>query len=218
MWKESGDVLWVGTVLVLAGLAGCDTAPAAPAPTAESPTVAAAGAGAPATDLSGTWVLNREESERPVRPRTRPPRRAGEGPRGERPPERPGIEPPENGPREAGEGRGPRSPVGPDGRPAELRIEQTESSITFSHEGGRSVTLPTDGSVTRREGPRGTVEVRASWEDGVLAVVHGLPRGGTLTRSFALETEDRLRVTVRREHPEREASAEHTLVFDRAEE
>jgi hypothetical protein len=125
------------------------------------------------TDLSGTWVLNESQSDKPPSP----PQGQGDHP------QPPGGQPPG----EAGQDGQPHPP-GPMGPPRELTIAQTATTVTFRAGDHPLLTLKTDGSTTDLQGPDGhTAQVSARWQDGVLVVTRsGDPRGGTMTERFSL--------------------------------
>jgi len=126
-----------------------------------------------ARDLSGTWILNPDQSDRPERPAGDP------GIRGElrRPP---------------GGGAGPGGRSGPDGRAGAARefvITQTDSTVTLTDARGRALTLYPDGrDVSReivRDGETVTVRITAEWDGDRLVVARsGGLLGGTVTESF----------------------------------
>ena len=125
------------------------------------------------TNLSGTWVINESQSDKPPAP----PQGQGDHP------QPPGSQPPGD----PGQGGQPHPP-GPMGPPRELTIAQTATTVTFSDGDHPSLTLTTDGSTTDLQGPDGhTAQVSAKWQDGVLIVTRrGDPMGGILTERFSL--------------------------------
>jgi hypothetical protein len=69
-----------------------------------------------------------------------------------------------------------------------LTIAVTGGAVTFSHEGDRSHSVPTDGSAVTHQGPGGEVSVSGAWVDGTLVVTQSTPRGiGTITYSVAAD-------------------------------
>ena len=163
-----------------------------------------------ATDLSGTWVLNKDLSDHPRRPDSlhRPDsmgnpdgwrRRGGRG------------------------GHGPHSDSMGGGWPMRgpmtLVIEQTDSTVAITGPRGRTRTLYTDGRVvTHTRGDDGPeVQVTSSWNDqGQLVVVKTGPRGGTHTETFSLsDNGQQLFIDTHVVPPEREAF-DFRRVFDAA--
>lgn len=185
-------------IAVPATLMGCGDTPSASKTPLEVSTVASQ-----RPDLSGTWTLNRSESDPPPRP-------PGRGPR--------------PGDPQAGSTQGTQPPGskgrrfhGPPGRFGTLVITQDESSVTFSRGGPRSNTLQTDGTTLERQGPQArTIHVTASWQDGGLVVVRSGPRGGTFTETYALGPDrDQLWVTTQIEGERLPDPIEFRRVYDR---
>ena len=151
-------------------------------------------------NLSGTWNLNEEESDqRPVRRRRD---RGGDsqsdgGRRGQRR-------------RGSGDGSG-----GPRGANT-LVITQDASTVTFGV-GDRSRTLYTDGRVITREGERGSLELRAFWQDDALVVERTFDNGRQITQTYALsEDGQQLYVTIRIEGDRLPQPVEFRRVYDAA--
>lgn len=69
--------------------------------------------------------------------------------------------------------------------PVQLTVVVAEAAVTFSHDGDRSHTVPTDGSAITHEGPGGEVSVSGAWVNGALVVTQSTPRG-TGTTTYAL--------------------------------
>ncbi len=141
-------------------------------------------------DLSGTWILNREESERPAG-------RIGKPFAG------PGRERPGGGPHPGA--RSARS----------LTITQTDSTITIAR-GRRARTLFTDGRTVEHTLHDGVVvQLTASWVEGGLRVERVSQRG-TMRESFGLAADGlKLEQLVRIEGDRLEEPVEFRLVFDR---
>lgn len=125
------------------------------------------------TNLSGTWVINESQSDKPPAPAQ------GQGDH----PQPPGGQPPGDPDR-----GGQPHPPGPMGPPRELTIAQTATTVTFSDGDHPSLTLTTDGSTTDLQGPdERTARVSARWQDGVLIVTRsGDPMGGTMTERYTI--------------------------------
>ena len=163
-------------------------------------------------DLSGTWKVNTDASDDPreVLGNLR-----GQGPRA--------------GARGDSAGRGFRRPGGragqggPGGRLGEgqrnrgqLTITQTDETVTLSHGPRRSITLTPDGQTVSKQGRRGQAEVTAKWEGEVLVVEGSGPRGGTMTRSFALSADgQQLIVTHKMKGRTTKEPVEFRTVFDK---
>lgn len=154
-----------------------------------------------AGDLTGTWVLNKDLSDKPQRPDS------GHGF------DRPDGPPPDSGRgwrrhggppdsarwarmrdsipdslRGFGPGHGPRGMRGP----MTMTIAQTDSTVDITGPRGRTRTLYTDGRVMTPQHDRAPegVEIRAIWNtEGQLVVTHVGPKGGTRTETFALSAD-----------------------------
>ncbi len=165
--------------------------------------LAAAGEG---TGLAGTWVLNVEASEFP---RWR--HGNGEGPPEGRRGHRGG------GPDDGGApGMHHRRGQDPGG---ELVIALDESTLTFTHENGRTRSFYTDGRTETHEMRRGDgeVEVSASLDDGVLVISSVRSDGATMTRTLQVSADgQQLTVTHAMANPARGHSGVVRVVFDRA--
>lgn len=152
-----------------------------------------------ATDLSGTWVLNKDLSDAP--PHRPDSARGWHQPDGPRPDSghswRRHDGPPdsarwarrrENFPdslRGQGPGRGPRGPMS-------MTIAQTDSTVEMTGPRGRTRTLYIDGRVMTPQNDRAPegVEIRAIWNsEGQLVVTHTGPRGGTRIETFSLSAD-----------------------------
>lgn len=112
--------------------------------------------------LTGTWKLNKDQSDDP----------------------REKMQEMMGGP--GGPQRGERPPGPPEGRPGAARggtmgrMMQAAESVTIDQEGdkieiefaeGRPMTLIADGSAQEVEGPRGTIKTTSSWQGGKLVSV-----------------------------------------------
>lgn len=156
-------------------------------------------------DLTGTWELNLEESDRPLEEFRRRhgggPPGGGDGPAWRRPDLRPG---------------GPGERSGPGGPGRTLLIRQTEDAVEFSGPRARSITLYTDGRTMTHEGPRGEVRVRAHWEGDALIVEQIVEGGPVGTRTYELsEDGNRLIVTIQIEAPRLSKTLEFRRIYDR---
>lgn len=137
-------------------------------------------------NYSGSWSLNPSKSTLPSHP-------GGRGGKG--------------GPG----GRG--GPGGVSAAPGELVIAQTETTITFSHGDGKTMSLPLDGSVVKRDlGDGRSVSARAGWRDGHLVIERTNARGGTLSERFSINA-DRTELTISMTVPWGNAAV--VRVFDR---
>ncbi len=153
-------------------------------------------------NLSGTWNLNEEASDqRPVRRR-----RDGGG----------------GGDSQSGGGRrGQRRRGSGDGSGGlrggnTLVITQDASTVTFGA-GDRSRTLYTDGRVITREGERGSLELRAFWQDDALVVERTFDNGRRITQTYALSEDGKqLYVTIRIEGDRLSQPVEFRRVYDAA--
>ena len=149
-----------------------------------------------AVDLSGTWLLNEEESDEPG------PQRNGAPPHGE-------VSPP---------GGPPQPPMGEGGPMAvkKLTIEQLEGRVTLTDGEGRTRTLYPNGEWSTVGGEAGTLQVRATWEEDALRVeIRG--HRGPLSRIYSLGDDgDQLLITTRIEDGPRGGPVEFTRVYDRA--
>lgn len=172
-------------------VSGCDAVWPSEAEARRSETV-----GAAPMDISGTWLLNEEESDTP-RPRNHSDRLDGKG-------------------KQAGGDLNPPGIGGGLPGAEHLNIEQTDGEVTFRSDGVSSRTLITDGSWRSLEGAHGTLRVRASWTvEGLVVEAEG--QRGILMRTYAIADDgNRLLVTSRIENGPRGQPVELTRVFDRA--
>ena len=88
--------------------------------------------------------------------------------------------------------------------------------MTVSHGPRRSITFTPDGQTVSKQGRRGQAEVTAKWEGEVLIVKGSGPRGGTMTRSFALSADGQQLIVTHqmKGHPTKEP-VEFRTVFDK---
>lgn len=183
-------VLGLGVPLTVMGCEGA-TSPEAEAEEALQLQVIQA-----SVDLSGTWVLNEEESDEPG------PEGKGAGGRGK------------GGP----PGGPPEPPMGEGGPMAteRLTIEQVDGHVTLTDGSDRSRALHPDGEWTTVGIDGGGVQVRATWVEAGLRVEIRSQRG-ELTRTYELgDGGDRLLITSRIEDGPRGRTVELTRVYDRA--
>lgn len=162
------------------------------------------------SDISGSWVLNPDESDNP-RDRFRSQEDRPEDGR------RPGMRRRRSGSLGA-EGEGPRG-GGRRGLRAgrQFEISQDDGSVTFTHASGHARTLETDGQVVTHELARGSVEIRAFWSDGALVVERAGSEGGTFTQTYLLSDDgSQLFLTIRVEHDRLDEPIEFRLVYDRS--
>lgn len=180
-----------------------------------------------ATDLSGTWVLNKDLSDAP--PRRPDSARGMQRPDGPPPDSGRGWRRHGGGPDSArwarlrdsipdslrgqGPGRGPRGPMS-------MTIAQTDSTVEITGPRGRTRTLYTDGRVMTPQNDRAPegVEIRAIWNsEGQLVVTHTGPKGGTRSETFSLSADGEQLIIATHVDPfgDREARDFHR-VFDAA--
>jgi len=170
-WTVAGFTL--SAILALGVFAGCGNN-ASGDNAATLGTVSALASTNGATDLSGTWILNKDLSDRPHRPDS--------------------TSRPEGWRHHRGRGPHPDSLRGehPMRGPLTLAIVQTDSTVAITGPRGRTRTLYTDGRVMTplyERAPEG-VEIRASWNsEGQLVVEHKGPKGGTRTETFSLSAD-----------------------------
>lgn len=180
-----------------------------------------------ATDLTGTWVLNKDLSD--------PPPRRPDSARGMHHPDGP---PPDSGRgwrrhgggpdsarwarmrdsipdslRGFGPGRGPRGPMS-------MTIAQTDSTVEITGPRGRTRILYTDGRVMTPQNDRAPegAEIRAIWNsEAQLVVTHTGPRGGMRSETFSLSADGKQLIIATHVDPagEREAR-DFRRVFDAA--
>ncbi len=147
-------------------------------------------------NFSGTWNLNEEESDQ------RPVRRRRDG----------GGDSQSDGSRRGQRRRGSGGLRGAN----TLVITQDASTVTFVR-GDHSRTLYTDGRVITREGERGSLELRAFWQDDALVVERTFDDGRQITQTYALsEDGQRLYVTIRIEGDQLPQPVEFRRVYDAA--
>ncbi len=168
--------------------------------------------------LNGTWVLNRDLSDKPDH--ARPEDHSNFG--GDRPdrPDRFRGEPSniEDGTRPGRPfGREGMGHGGPRGLPGMLDISVTDEAVTFAGPGDRSNTLYTDGRAETHELPNGDeVQVQAAWSGGALVIVRNSARG-TRTETFTVSNDDQqLIVTTHIEGAELAEAKEFNRVYDRS--
>ena len=107
------------------------------------------------------------------------------------------------------------------GREAQLVhvVADDESTLTFTHENGRTRSFYTDGRTETHEMRRGDgeVEVSASLDDGVLVISSVRSDGATMTRTLQVSADgQQLTVTHAMANPARGHSGVVRVVFDRA--
>lgn len=182
---------------LLFGATGCGGDASSDNSTTAGKVAAADGTG----DLTGTWVLNKDLSDKPQRPDSG----RGFG--------RPDGPPPDSGRGWRRHGAGPDSAhwaqmrdsipdslrgFGPGHGPRGMRgtmtmtIAQTDSTVDITGPRGRTRTLYTDGRVMTPQNDRAPegVEIRAIWNsEGQLVVTHTGPRGGTRSETFSLSAD-----------------------------
>lgn len=181
---------------------------------------------APVADLSGSWVLNPEQSDNPAdqlqRGGAQGPRAGGIGGRG-------GF----------GGGRGGRGGRGGWGggrgggidreamrevfrrireAPARIELAQTDSTVIVTFDTQAADTLYTDGRKIKREFGEGReVEIRARWDAGGLSVERRLGDGIKLTERFVFSSEvNQLFVITRLEIRGQRREIEFRRVYDSA--
>lgn len=164
--------------LAIGGMTGCGNS-ASGENAAAVGTLASTGG---STDLSGTWVLNKDLSDHPRRPDSLRHPDSTDRPMGWR---RPGGR----------GGRGPHADSLQGGRhprgPMTFVIVQTDSTVAITGPRDRTRTLYTDGRViTHERDDDKVVQVTASWNsEGQLIVVRTGPHGGTHAETFSLAAE-----------------------------
>lgn len=202
--KRQGSRIMIGTlsaltVLALAAVSGCGNNSSGESVNVAGRLASADGAG----DLSGQWVLNKNESEFPFR--------NGKGMRGDCPDStkwqmrrdrRQSGECPDSARWGQGHGKGMRGdcPEGMKGDrpmrgqhgargPMTMTIAQTDSTVEITGMRGFTRLLYTDGRAiapNHDRAPEGA-EVRATWNaEGKLVVEHSGPRGGKRIETFSL--------------------------------
>lgn len=177
----AATALGLGLSLTLLGCEG------ALSPEAEAGELAQLEAIQASVNLSGTWVLNEEESDKP-------------GPQG-----RGGLP-----------GGPPDPPMGEGGPMAaeRLTIEQLDGNVRLTDGSGRSRTLHPNGEWTTVGGESGTLQVWAVWKEAALRVVIRSDRG-ELSRTYELGgDEDQLLITSRMEDGPLGRTVELTRVYD----
>ncbi len=152
--------------------------------------------------LSGSWVLNLNESDDP---------REQFGSREDR------LRRRRSGSLDA-EGEGPRRGSGGGLRAGrQFEITQDDGSVTFTRGNGLSRTLETDGQIITRELSGGEVEIRAFWSDGDLVIERTRSEGGAFTQTYSLSDDGtQLFLTIRVEHDRLDEPIEFRLVYDRS--
>lgn len=199
--------LVIVAVLAIGGLIGCGNNASGESST-ELGTLASADG---ASDLSGTWVLNKDLSDHPRRPDSlgRPD----------------STDRPDHWRRRRDrDGHGPRPDSLRDGRhmrgPFKLVIEQTDSTVAISGPRGRTRLIYPDGRVVThaRDNDSVAVEVTATWNsEGHLVIVGTGPKGGTRTETFALSAAgDRLIIDTRVDPASDREPRDFRRVFDSA--
>ncbi len=121
--------------------------------------------------------------------------------------------------RRQGNGEGPPGGRRGQGSGGKLTIAFDESTVTFTHENGRTRSFYTDGRMRTHEMRRGDgeVEVSASVDDGVLVIRSVRSAGATMTRTFQVSADgQQLTVTRAMANPARGHSGVFRVVFDRA--
>ncbi len=208
-----GAALILLAASVPVAIVGCDE------PTGSQDAANASLAASGQSDLSGSWVLNLEESDNPrERFGSREGRREGGRRRGMR--RRRGDSQGAEG-AEGVEGAGPRRGGGRRLRAGrQFEITQDDGSVTFSYGSygsGASRTLETDGQITTRELRGREVQIRAFWSDGALVVERTGSEGGTFTQTYSLSDDGaQLFLTIRVEHDRLDEPIESQLVYDRS--
>ncbi len=165
--------------------------------------------------LSGSWVLNLDESDDPREQFGREDRPEGGRRRGMR--RRRGDSQGAEG-AEGAEGEGPRRGGGGGlGARRQFDITQDHGSVTFTRGNGLSRTLETDGQIITRELRGGEVEIRAFWSDGDLVIERTRSEGGAFTQTYSLSDDGaQLFLTIRIENDRLDGPIEFRLVYDRA--
>ncbi|MDX1623636.1 MAG: hypothetical protein R3199_06615 [Gemmatimonadota bacterium] len=182
---------------LLAAIVACQDAPESLTAAERDPSAVTP---AEQVDLSGTWALNEDLSDRPGAPE---PPFDGSPRDGARPDGPPGA-PPHGGP----DGSGP----GFD----EVTITQGDDTITFTRD-DRSFTYFTDGRTTEiRLGDRGTIRVTGQWEDEALVLERTTDRGTMIETWRLVDAGARLSATVRIEEGPRGEPVELTRIYERA--
>ncbi len=194
-----GATLILFAASVPVAIVGCDE------PTGSQNAANASLAASDQSDLSGSWVLNLDESDDP---------REQFGSREDR------LRRRRSGSLDA-EGEGPRRGGGRRLRAGrQFEITQDDGSVTFSYGSygnGLSRTLQTDGQIITRELSGGEVEIRAFWSDGDLVVERTGSEGGTFTQTYSLSDDGaQLFLTIRVEHDRLDGPIELRLVYERS--
>lgn len=158
-------------------------------------------------DLSGSWVLNYDESDDPrqvmreAMERSGMRRGGGQGRRGRM-----------RGNREQRQGRmGALMEA-----TVAFEIVQDDSSVTFATSGREKLVLYSDGRKVKHsvEG-FGTVETKARWKGDKLVVERQMPQGGKVTRTYRIsEDGQRLYVMVKLEGGRMPRPIEYRQVYD----
>lgn len=185
--------LTLTAVALLFGATGCGGDASSDNSATAGKLASADGAG----DLTGTWVLNKDLSDRPQLPDSGrgfghhdgPPPDSGHGWRrhGGMPDSARWARLRDSIP-DSLRGPGPRGMRGP----ISMTIVQTDSTVDITGPRGRTRTLYTDGRVMTPQNDRAPegVEIRAIWNaEGQLVVTHTGPLGGTRTETFALSAD-----------------------------
>ena len=202
-----GATLILFAASVPVAIAGCDE------PTGSQEAANTSLAASDQSGLSGSWVLNLDESDDPrERFGSREDRPEGGRRRGMR--RRRG----DSQGAEGAEGEGPRRGGGGGlGAGRQFEITQDDGSVTFTRGNGLSRTLETDGQIVTRELRGGEVEIRAFWSDGDLVIERTRSEGGTFTQTYSLSDDGtQLFLTIRAEHDRLDGPIEFRLVYDRA--
>jgi len=154
-----------------------------------------------ATDLSGTWVFNKDLSDHPRRPDSAGRPDGWQRPDSSRRPD--GWQRPDSSGRPDGwrrgdgrRGRGPHADSSREGRrprgPMTFVIEQTDSTVAITGPREHTRTLYTDGRVItrQRDDDKPGAQVMASWNtEGQLVVTRTGPKGGARIETFSLSAD-----------------------------
>lgn len=143
-------------------------------------------AGPETPDFSGTWKLNKKESDNPreklreAMPKGGPGLARGGVEIGGRPMGDPRMGPPPGA-------EGPRGGPGMLEPPERLEIEQDETKLSITDSRQVTRTFHTDGRKESVENERGDkIETSARWEDADLVIETRMPRGGKMVQTYQM--------------------------------